>query len=50
MKKKFEERRQVMFDELNGLNGVSCDMPGGAFYMFPDFSCYLNKETKNYLY
>ena len=47
MKKKFEERRQVMFDELNGLNGVSCDMPGGAFYMFPDFSYYLNKETKN---
>ena len=47
MKKKFEERRQVMFDKLNGLNGVSCDMPGGAFYMFPDFSYYLNKETKN---
>ena len=21
-------------------------MPGGAFYMFPDFSHYLNKETK----
>ena len=40
MKKKFEERRQVMFDELNSLNGVNCDMPGGAFYMFPDFSFY----------
>ena len=46
MKKKFEERRQVMFDQLNSLNGVSCSMPGGAFYMFPDFSHYLNKETK----
>ena len=46
MKKKFEERRQVMFDQLNSLNGVSCAMPGGAFYMFPDFSHYLNKETK----
>ena len=47
MKKKFEERRLVMFDQLNSLNGVNCDMPGGAFYMFPDFSYYLNKETKN---
>ena len=46
MKKKFEERRLVMFDQLNSLNGVSCSMPGGAFYMFPDFSHYLNKETK----
>ena len=47
MKKKFEERRQVMFDELNSLNGVNCDMPGCAFYMFPDFSYYLNKETNS---
>ena len=46
MKKKFEERRQVMFEQLNSLNGVICSMPGGAFYMFPDFSHYLNKETK----
>ena len=47
MKKKFTERRQVMFDALNGLEGVHCDMPGGAFYMFPDFSSYLNRETKD---
>ena len=46
MKNKFQERRQVMFDALNALDGVTCDMPGGAFYMFPDFSSYLNKETK----
>ena len=47
MKNKFKERRQVMFDSLNSLDGVHCDMPGGAFYMFPDFSSYLNKETKD---
>ena len=46
MKNKFKERRQVMFDSLNSLDGVHCDMPGGAFYMFPDFSYYLKKETK----
>ena len=47
MKKKFKERRQIMFDELNSLDGVDCDMPGGAFYMFPDFSSYLNRQTKD---
>ena len=36
-----------MFDDLNSLNGISCSMPGGAFYMFPDFSYYLKKKTKN---
>ena len=36
-----------MFDELSALPNVHCSMPGGAFYMFPDFSYYLNKETKN---
>ena len=47
MKNKFQERRQVMFDALNSLDGVTCGMPGGAFYMFPDFSAHLNKETKD---
>ncbi len=47
MKNKFQERRQVMFDALNSLDGVTCDMPGGAFYMFPDFSSHLNKATKD---
>jgi aspartate aminotransferase len=46
MKNKFQERRQVMFDALNALDDVTCDMPGGAFYMFPNFSSYINKKTK----
>tara|TARA_A100000164_G_scaffold241959_1_gene215108 strand:+ start:498 stop:1694 length:1197 start_codon:yes stop_codon:yes gene_type:complete len=45
MKEKFRNRRTVMFDELNRLEHVQCDMPGGAFYMFPDFSYYLNKKN-----
>ena len=36
-----------MFDELSAFPNVHCSMPGGAFYMFPDFSFYLNKKTKN---
>ena len=45
MKEKFRNRRAVMHKELNALEGVDCGMPGGAFYMFPDFSRYLNKKT-----
>ena len=45
MKEKFRNRRTVMFNELNSLKHVQCDMPGGAFYMFPDFSYYLNKKN-----
>ena len=45
MKEKFRNRRTVMFKELNSLEHVQCDMPGGAFYMFPDFSYYLNKKN-----
>ena len=45
MKEKFRNRRSVMYEELNALEGVKCAMPGGAFYMFPDFSHYLNKKT-----
>lgn len=45
MKEKFRNRRTVMYEQLNALEGVECGMPGGAFYMFPDFSHYLNKKT-----
>ena len=45
MKEKFRNRRSVMYEQLNALEGVECGMPGGAFYMFPDFSHYLNKKT-----
>ncbi|MEQ8664541.1 MAG: pyridoxal phosphate-dependent aminotransferase [Rhodospirillales bacterium] len=32
----FERRRQLTVDGLNTLPGVTCPMPGGAFYTFPD--------------
>ncbi|MDQ0313907.1 pyridoxal phosphate-dependent aminotransferase [Amorphus orientalis] len=31
----FERRRTLVVDGLNALPGVSCRMPGGAFYAFP---------------
>ena len=38
MMKAFDERRHVIVDGLNALPGVSCRMPGGAFYAFPNIT------------
>ena len=32
----FEERRTVVVDKLNTIPGISCVMPKGAFYVFPN--------------
>ncbi len=34
----FDERRQVIIERLNGLPGVRCVRPGGAFYAFPNIT------------
>lgn len=34
----YDRRRRSMVDRLNALDGVSCLMPEGAFYVFPDVS------------
>ncbi len=34
----FDERRNVIVQELNAVPGVSCVDPGGAFYAFPNIS------------
>jgi aspartate aminotransferase len=34
----FRARRQVIVDELNRIDGVTCRMPKGAFYAFPNVS------------
>jgi len=32
----FSERRRVIVDGLNGIPGIRCAEPGGAFYAFPN--------------
>ena len=49
MKAAFKKRRDLIVRLLNELPGVSCAMPGGAFYAFPDFSAYLNKQSSEKL-
>ena len=38
MRQAFAKRRQVMFDRLNAIPGLSTPKPDGAFYLFPDIS------------
>lgn len=45
MRASFKERRNFMVEQLNSIEGVSCFSPGGAFYVFPDISSYLNSTT-----
>lgn len=34
----FQTRRDVILDRLNQIEGISCQKPGGAFYLFPNIS------------
>ena len=34
----FKRRRNVIVDGLNSINGISCQKPAGAFYVFPQLS------------
>lgn len=40
MREEFIARRQIMVDGLNAIDGVSCVMPLGAFYTFPNVSSF----------
>ncbi|MCI2106389.1 MAG: pyridoxal phosphate-dependent aminotransferase [Intestinimonas sp.] len=40
MKRAFRERRDYLVAALNGIPGITCCMPQGAFYAFPDISSF----------
>ena len=44
MRDAFKLRRDLIVRRLNAINGVSCDTPGGAFYVFPDISQIINRK------
>ena len=43
----FTERRNYVHQRLNAMQGVTCMLPQGAFYVFPDFSWYYGKKNIN---
>ena len=44
MRSKFKRRRDLIISLLNKLPNIKCKIPGGAFYAFPDFSKYINRD------
>ena len=46
MRNVFKKRRDYIVNRLNKMNGVHCDNPGGAFYVFPDFSTLMGSDKK----
>ena len=43
---KFKLRRDMVVSRLNDCEGISCNMPHGAFYVFPSCKKLLGKKTK----
>ncbi len=44
MKEAFFKRRNMLLERLNEIPGIKCNIPQGAFYIFPDFSYYFGKK------
>jgi len=44
MKDIFLERRDLVLEKLNNIKGIKCNIPQGAFYLFPDVSYYFGKS------
>ena len=44
MKLEFKKRRDFIVKKLNQIDGVTCEKPGGAFYVFPNFNKYIGKN------
>mgnify|MGYP001221887199 CR=1 FL=1 len=45
MKEAFKIRRDLIVNRLNSIDNISCDTPGGAFYVFPDVSNLINTNV-----
>ena len=45
MKKAFFRRRDLVLKHISEIDSVRCPIPGGAFYVFPDFSAFFGKKA-----
>ena len=43
--KEFKKRRDLVVEKLNNINGLSCDIPPGAFYVYPCCEGIIGKKT-----
>lgn len=47
MKEEFRKRRDYIVNEFLSIEGITCSVPKGAFYVFPNISAYLKGDIKN---
>src|SRR6266540_3030155 len=45
MVREFHQRRDVIVDQLNAIDGIHCLKPQGAFYVFPNIAALLGKTA-----
>lgn len=45
-KNKFQERRDVVLDILNSIDGLECPKPQGAFYIYVSIAKFIGRTTK----
>jgi aspartate aminotransferase len=45
MRNAFLKRRDLMLQLLSDISGIKCNVPQGAFYIFPDVSYYFGKKV-----
>ena len=45
--RKFVRRRNLVVEKLNQIEGISCPVPDGAFYVYPDISGLMGTTTQN---
>src|SRR4030065_2549249 len=47
MVERFDKRRHYIVNRLRGISGVSCFLPVGSFYVFPNISGILGRKFNN---
>ena len=48
MVNEFKSRRNLIVDLLSEIEGFNCNIPDGAFYVFPNISYYFGKTIKGF--
>jgi aspartate aminotransferase len=44
MREAFQKRRGIVYDLLKSIDGIKVNLPGGAFYFFPDVTSFFGKS------
>jgi aspartate aminotransferase len=43
----FKKRRNMVVEKLNSIDGITCESPSGAFYVYPSCAGIIGKKTPN---